>query len=126
MINSKENHSIISVPWREYRVLWILQNKELYGLQIPKMLKESEGSKRPMGVGTLYPILRSLERKGLIVGQWGEEVLAERGGARRRYYRLTDRGIEGLDAPIVPSLRDRVTDWVRGLFFAGKNEGNKS
>jgi len=115
MISSKENHSIISVPCREYRVLWILQNKELYGLQIPKMLKEREGSKRPMGVGTLYPILRPLERKGLIVGLWGEEVIPERRGARRRYYRLTDLGIESLDAPIVPSLRDRVANWLKEM-----------
>ena len=121
MISSKENHSIISVPWREYRVLWILQNKELYGLQIPKMLKESEGSKRPMGVGTLYPILRSLEHKGLIVGQWGEEVIAERRGARRRYYKLTDLGVESLDAPIVPSLRDRVIDLLKEMFYEIRN-----
>ena len=126
MTSSKGNHSIISVPWREYRVLWILQNKELYGLQIPKMLKEREGSKRPMGVDSLYPILRSLEHKGLIVGQWGEEVIPERRGARRRYYKLTDLGVESLDAPIAQTWHDRVTDWLKGLFFAGKNEGNKS
>ena len=126
MISSKENHSIISVPCREYRVLWILQNKEIYGLQIPKMLKEREGSKRPMGVGTLYPILRSLEHKRLIVGQWGEEVIPERRGARRRYYKLTDLGVESLDAPIAQTWHDRVTDWLKGLFFASKNESNKS
>jgi len=126
MNSSKENHSVISVPWQEYRVLWIFQNKELYGLDIPKMLKEKEGSKRPIKLVAVYRILWSLERKGLITARWGEIVVAERGGSRRRYYKLTDLGIESLDAPIVPSLRDRVTDWVRGLFFAGKNEGNKS
>ena len=116
MNSSKENHSVISVPWQEYRVLWIFQNKELYGLDIPKMLKEKEGSKRPIKLVAVYRILWSLERKGLITARWGEIAVAERRGARRRYYKLTDLGIESLDAPIVPSLRDRVASWLKEIF----------
>ena len=48
--------------------------------------------------------------------QWGEEVIPERRGARRRYYKLTDLGIESLDAPIVPNLRDRVASWLKEIF----------
>lgn len=43
--------------------------------------------------GTVYPILRRLERRGVLVGAWEDEARA-RAEQRpaRRYYRLTEAG----------------------------------
>lgn len=47
--------------------------------------------------GTVYPILRRLERRGVLAGQWEDEARA-RAEQRpaRRYYRLTAVGEEAL------------------------------
>ncbi len=47
--------------------------------------------------GTVYPILRRLERRGVLVGAWEDEAHA-RAEQRppRRYYRLTTVGEEAL------------------------------
>ena len=47
--------------------------------------------------GTVYPILRRLERRGVLEGAWEDEAVA-RAEQRppRRYYRLTPLGDEAL------------------------------
>ncbi|HSM05010.1 MAG TPA: PadR family transcriptional regulator [Longimicrobiales bacterium] len=49
--------------------------------------------------GTVYPILRRLERRGVLVGAWEDEAVA-RSEQRppRRYYRLTPVGEAALPA----------------------------
>lgn len=43
--------------------------------------------------GTVYPILRRLERRGVLVGRWEEEEDAKAGQRpQRRYYRITPVG----------------------------------
>lgn len=63
--------------------------------------------------GTVYPILRRLERRGVLVGAWEDEASA-RAEQRppRRYYRLTPVGEDAL-AEVV----DRFPALVR-LFAA--------
>ena len=39
--------------------------------------------------GTLYPLIRRLEKQGLLVSQWREE--AKR---KKRFYKLSDHGVE--------------------------------
>ena len=80
-----------SVSPKEELVLLALYRKELYGLQIPEAISESSGKRSKISMGTLYPVLHSLERKQLVESRWGDER-TERGGARRRYYRLTGSG----------------------------------
>lgn len=99
----------VDVSPREELVLLALCCKELYGLQIPKAMEEASGGKRQMGIGTLYPVLHSLERKGLIESRWGDEEREERGGARRRYYKLTGAGVATLEA--VQSFRSNLISW---------------
>jgi DNA-binding PadR family transcriptional regulator len=43
--------------------------------------------------GTLYPILKRLEKDGLVVGQWEEVDASEVGRPRRKLYRLTPDGV---------------------------------
>lgn len=83
----------------EQAILKVLrQHGKLYGLDIVDRLKE-------MGIrcsiGALYPALHRLERAGYIESEWGDEVLPERGGNRRRYYSITYLGqIELLRPPL--------------------------
>jgi len=47
--------------------------------------------------GTVYPLLRRLERRGVLVGVWEDEARArEEQRPARRYYRLTPAGEEAL------------------------------
>lgn len=94
---------------REELVMLALYNKELYGLQIPQAIAEASNGKRKMGMGSLYPILHALEKKGLVESRWGDERREERGGARRRYYKLTGLGTVVLDEII--SFRSNLTGW---------------
>lgn len=51
--------------------------------------------------GSVYKILRRIERRGLIEGQWEDPAIAERERRpRRRYYRLTRAGDEALDVAL--------------------------
>jgi len=47
--------------------------------------------------GTVYPILRRLERRGVLEGHWEDEGTARaEGRPQRRYYRVTRLGEESL------------------------------
>lgn len=85
----------------EEDILTVLLGRELYGLQISKAIEDASSGSRTIGVGSLYPTLRRLEQKGFVTSYWeknegGENGNQERGGARRRYYRITPRGSKTL------------------------------
>jgi len=44
-----------------------------------------------LGFGSLYPALNRLEKKGLVTWRWGDDEEVT-GGARRKYYKMTDLG----------------------------------
>ncbi len=73
----------------EVTVLSALLFKEKYGLEIIESIKEETGDN--ISLGGLYTTLNRLEKKGYVKGRWGEAT-AERGGNRRKYYRLTGAG----------------------------------
>ena len=106
--NNKGSTNVEISP-REEIILLALHRKELYGLQIPQAVEEASGGERKMQVGTLYPVLHSLEKKGLVESRWGEEGRDERGGARRRYYKLTGLGVVKLDS--LQSFWASLRDW---------------
>ena len=89
-----------------------LSNKELYGLQIPQAMQQASEGQRTLGIGSLYPTLHKLEKKGLVKSYWGDDRPTERGGARRRYYKLTREGIATLEA--IQSFRDNLLAWKPG------------
>ena len=69
-------------------ILAILTNSESYGYEILSIVRELSGGKIEWSDGMLYPILRRLEKEGLVKSRWGESEQ----GRRRRYYRLTRAG----------------------------------
>ena len=51
--------------------------------------------------GTIYPLLRRLERAGCVVARWEDDRIAQREGRpRRRHYRITARGRQTLEAAL--------------------------
>jgi PadR family transcriptional regulator PadR len=68
-------------------------SEPLYGYQIAKRLSSVGKAGTPMKQGALYPVLRSLEKMGLLRSEVQPSVAAP----PRRYYRITEDGCEALD-----------------------------
>jgi len=99
-------------------VLHLLQKQPSYGYLLCERLRAESGGTLSFDEGAIYPLLHEYERRGLVAGYWesGDEERPEsdtpdvtesglmpRKGPRRRYYRLTDRGVAALDTS--------VTEW---------------
>jgi DNA-binding PadR family transcriptional regulator len=83
---------IFELSPKEEAVLTSVLYGERYGLEIIEAVKKASGGKIQLGFGSVYPSLHKLEEKGFLVARWGDETPEERGGARRRYYRITGLG----------------------------------
>ena len=70
-------------------VLAILRRGENYGYQIIQSMRELSGGKLEWSEPMLYPLLKRLERDGLIKSEW---KLTEN-NRFRRYFRLTEKGL---------------------------------
>ncbi|HSC25698.1 MAG TPA: helix-turn-helix transcriptional regulator [Vicinamibacterales bacterium] len=66
---------------------------EAYGLAVRRELEDRTG--RDVSTGALYTALKRLEWRGLVSSRVGEPT-AERGGRRRRHYRLEASGVLAL------------------------------
>lgn len=99
----------IEISQLEEILMIALLNKELYGLQIAQAMCDASGGTRKVNIGSLYPTLHKLERKGLIESRWGDDRPDERGGARRRYYKMTALGSRVLDE--IQGLRTNLMTW---------------
>jgi PadR family transcriptional regulator PadR len=75
-------------------VLQLLERREMYGYELVEALSKRSDGVLAMGHSTLYPLLYSLEAKGLVAS---EEREADSGRVRR-YYRVTDAGRKWLRA----------------------------
>jgi PadR family transcriptional regulator PadR len=64
----------------------------MYGYQIAKLIDEGRENEPVIKLGTLYPVLRSLERSGLLESQVEPSVA----GPPRRYYEITESGRQAL------------------------------
>ena len=75
---------------KEIAILSILVNGDSYGYEIVKVAN-SAGFR--LMLGGLYNLMKRLDKKGFVTSYWGEET-EERGGSRRRYYKITGAGEE--------------------------------
>ena len=75
-------------------LLSVLSQSEnpMYGYQIAKMLDDNRQDALAMKQGALYPVLRSLEKNGLLSSNVEPSV----SGPPRRYYTITGDGRESL------------------------------
>ncbi|MBL4932225.1 MULTISPECIES: PadR family transcriptional regulator [Clostridium] len=73
-------------------VLKIIDLKEeIYGYEIARLLKENGFS--DISEGTLYPLYTRLQKNGLITST----MKASAFGPARKYYKLTDKGVQELN-----------------------------
>lgn len=73
-------------------ILSILSEGESYGYAIIQRVKALTDGQIRWTTSTLYPVLHSLENKGLLKSEWQSSA----GGPRRKYYQLTPKGIKAL------------------------------
>ncbi|WP_273852127.1 PadR family transcriptional regulator [Guptibacillus spartinae] len=71
-------------------ILSLLHTKPRYGYEIIKELELKSDGIFCFKEGTIYPILHTLEKKGLIASFWGEGT----GKRKRKYYKLNESGRE--------------------------------
>ena len=69
-------------------ILAVLEERARHGYEIAKLIDDRSDGVLRFHVGSLYPMLYRMERRGWIDGKWIEKS----GQRRRRYYRLTARG----------------------------------
>ncbi len=83
-------------------VLHLLSDGPSYGNQLMERIGELTGGLVGVNPNTMYPLLRALEERGLIAGEWEHPERRS-----RRFYRLTaagERERAGLAAEIGPRL----------------------
>jgi PadR family transcriptional regulator, regulatory protein PadR len=89
-------------------VLQLLAERAMYGYELAAELDQRSEGIFALGQGTLYPLLYSLEGKGLI--RVAREQASDDGGRVRRYYALTHHG--------KTELEENLLTWreiVRGM-----------
>ncbi len=75
-------------------VLSLLRQGDSYGYAIIRKVREVSGERIAWTDGMLYPVLHRLERLGCLEASWGTSET----GRRRKYYRITDQGLDHLDS----------------------------
>ena len=71
-------------------ILNILRQGDSYGYEINKHIESCSGGEFILKEATLYTAFRRLEDSGYITSYWGDEAV----GARRKYYKITEKGRE--------------------------------
>lgn len=73
-------------------ILKLLSEKDMYGYEMIDTLRRKSQNVFELKAGTLYPLLHSLEKKGLLV------VYEQKSGSKiRKYYSLTKQGEKFLE-----------------------------
>ena len=80
-------------------VMKLLEDGDLYGYQMIEELRRRSDDSFHLKAGTLYPLLHSLEEKGLVTAY--EKAFGSR--KTRRYYHLTEQGGK--------ALREKESAW---------------
>jgi PadR family transcriptional regulator PadR len=80
---------ISSFTLHEFFVLGTLKEREMYGLEIVRALSGQPDFGGHAGMGTVYPILKTLVKEGALCSRRAN-------GTPRVYYSLTDQGRERL------------------------------
>ena len=89
-------------------ILSVLLEKDSYGYEISKTIKEKSDDLFEILEATMYLALKRLEKQKAIEAYWGDET----GGGRRRYFRITDLGKE--------QLEKSVFDWKQTVQLVDK------
>jgi len=93
-------------------LLKIISLEDGYGYSISKTISHITNDTCEIKEATLYSGLRRLEAEKLIASYWGDESQ----GGRRKYYTLTQAGIESLEEnkikwEMTKNIMDRILKW---------------
>jgi PadR family transcriptional regulator, regulatory protein PadR len=103
-----ENLTVVSrLSSTDEDILNVLYGKELYGLLILDAFNESGA--RTISASTLYPILGRMEKQGLISSRLDDGSTLARGGARRKWYKITQSGSHALAES--QRFRNELNQW---------------
>lgn len=72
-------------------ILSLLYNKEMYGYELAKLVRENSKNQFELKEGTLYLSLKRLETNEWISSYWSDD---QGPGGRRKYYKITPLGEE--------------------------------
>ena len=86
----------LSLTKLEEEILYLLMGREMYGLQIVQAYEDVSQGKRKLSIGTLYPTLSRMEGRGLVTSHLVARPDDEKGGARRKLFRITLQGSRAL------------------------------
>ena len=78
----------------ELLVLSLLEHTPRHGYDLSKRIEARSKGVLTFHVASLYPLLYRIEERGWIAGRWVEKA----GQRRRRYYAITDAGLDVLKA----------------------------
>src|SRR5947208_4762956 len=78
----------------ELLILSLVEDQPRHGYEIGQLIELRSRGVLHFNIGSLYPLLYRLEKRGWIRGRWVEKA----GQRRRRYYRLTAAGEKVLAA----------------------------
>ena len=98
-------------------VLHLIAQGPTYGNQLMDRIAGMTEGVLSVNPNTMYPLLRKLEQRGLIVGQWEHP---ER--RTRRFYSVTDDGQEEYERlleevrPVLESVASSIDDIVREVY----------
>jgi DNA-binding PadR family transcriptional regulator len=70
-------------------ILHLVREKPQYGNSLIGQIRDLSGGVMSVSPNTVYPLLRRLEEKGYVVGEWERPETKS-----RRYYRITPSGEE--------------------------------
>jgi DNA-binding PadR family transcriptional regulator len=93
-------------------VLHLLEEQPSHGLALMQRVEEMCGGLLAVNTNTVYPLLRRLEERGFVTGEWDHPTKRS-----RRLYRITGAGRERLDrikANMLPYL-DMLAESVQRL-----------
>lgn len=72
-------------------ILGLISQGETYGYEILEKLKENDFPE--ISDGSIYPVLLRLDKKGYVSTRM---IKSDTGGPKRKYYSITDEGLEEL------------------------------
>jgi len=84
-------------------------DEPMYGYRIAKLMEADEENVPMMKQGALYPVLRSLEGSGLLESHVDPSI----SGPPRRYYKITESGLEILKS--WTQIWDQTKSFVDGI-----------
>ena len=78
--------------WVQLLILRILYETHTHGYALIEKINSYQSGRRPIQPGSLYTILRRMEKDGLLASAWDDE----NSRLNRRVYRLTESGVQRL------------------------------